>query len=170
MRIKPFVFKLVDTWLGFFFQPEKNRFYFLPLPWFGIRVDFQHESGAAWPKDSIPPESGAFTLMSASFETEFALWQRSIHGKISYLLCNTREGYILNIFEDLDMALDSYFGCCNEILKISIAHNLNITMTELKRRLSELERAKGSLGKPCLGESCIPTNYRCEPGQGESDG
>lgn len=39
MKIKP-TFKWFDLWVGFFYDKNKRRLYFFPLPMFGIYLDF----------------------------------------------------------------------------------------------------------------------------------
>jgi len=42
VKIKP-IFKWYDFWVGFFWDREKRRLYFVPIPMFGVMIQFHVE-------------------------------------------------------------------------------------------------------------------------------
>jgi len=50
ITIRP-IFAWYDLWVGFFWDQEKRRLYFFPIPCFGLVIEFS-EKGA--PYDRIP--------------------------------------------------------------------------------------------------------------------
>ena len=47
MRIRP-VWAWYDLWIGFFWDRERRRLYWLPVPTLGFRLDWRDAEGEYW--------------------------------------------------------------------------------------------------------------------------
>jgi hypothetical protein len=57
VRVK-FIFAWYDFWIGFYWDRDKKRLYFFPIPMFGIYIDFGGKKEGPYWKDLPQPPRG----------------------------------------------------------------------------------------------------------------